>query len=94
MLACTSRDLATCPMEGFDANGIRRVLRIPRGRFSIPLIVSTGIPYKREDVSDGVDDEEDTDDVGVKHGCEDMSPRYPLEEVVYENTYGMPFMAT
>ena len=93
MLACTSRNLATCPMEGFDANGIRRVLGIPRGRFSIPLIVSAGIPYKRGgNISDG--EEEETDDVGVSHGSEDMSPRYPLEEVVYENTYGMPFVTT
>jgi hypothetical protein len=82
-------------MEGFDANGIRRVLGIPRGRFSIPLIVSTGIPYKRGGaISDGEEEEEETDDVGVSHGSEDMSPRYPLEEVVYENTYGMPFAAT
>ena len=93
MLACTSRDLATCPMEGFDANGIRRVLGIPRGRYSNPLIVSTGTPYKRGNISDG-EEEEETDDVGVSHGSEDMSPRYPLDEVVYENAYGMPFAAT
>ena len=85
MLACTSRGLDTCPMEGVDASGVRKALGIPRGRFGIPLIVSVGTPYRRET------EEEETDDVGVSHSSSSLSPRYPLEEVVYGNKYGMTF---
>eukprot|EP01082_Thalassiosira_pseudonana_P015131 g13569.t1 g13569 contig82:25312-26763(+) len=90
MLACTSRGLATCPMEGFDANGVRKVLGIPGGkRYGIPLIVSTGLPYRYDN---GTNSEEDVDDVGLSHGGEnDMSPRYPLEEVVFGNAFGESF---
>ena len=87
MLACTSRGLATCPMEGYDAIGIKRVLGIPTGRYSIPLIVCAGTPYRRE-ATDGGEDE--TDDAGLSHGGRDMSPRYPLEAVVYGNSFGKP----
>mmetsp|Transcript_11340 Transcript_11340/g.18452 ORF Transcript_11340/g.18452 Transcript_11340/m.18452 type:complete len:126 (-) Transcript_11340:142-519(-) len=91
ILACTSRGLATCPMEGFDASGVRKVLGVPRGRFGIPLIVSTGMPHRRNDVQDR--EEEETDDVGLSHGTS-MSPRFPLDEVVYGNAFGKPFLAT
>lgn len=87
MLACTSRGLATCPMEGFDASGVRKVLGIPRGRYSIPLIVSTGSPHQKV----GVNEEEETDDVGLSHGSSNMSPRFPLDEVVFGNAFGKPF---
>lgn len=79
MMACTSRGLSTCPMEGFDAQGIRNALGIPR-RFGIPLIVSTGTQYRGED--------EGVDDVGVSHGDEGMSPRYRMEEVLFGNVFG------
>ena len=90
MLGCTSNGLATCPMEGYDAHGICKVLKIPRGRFTIPIIVSTGMPYHSRQSGSGIGgEEEETDDVGLSHGSEDMSPRYPLEEVVFGNTYGV-----
>lgn len=81
LLGCTSRELTTCPMEGFNAGGIRKVLGIPR-RYSIPLIVSTGIPY--------VGEEEGKDDVGLVHGsCDDKNElttkRYRFEEVVFSD---------
>lgn len=86
MLACTSRGLASCPMEGIDAAGLRKVLGIPRGRFSIPLIVSTGTPYQRS-----VNESSETDDVGLSHGDDgNFSPRYNVEEVVYGNSFGSP----
>ncbi|KAL3794567.1 hypothetical protein HJC23_008023 [Cyclotella cryptica] len=75
MLACTSRGLSTCPMEGIDAQGIRSVLDIPK-RFGIPLIVSTGAPYRGED----------------GHGDGGMSPRYPIEDVVFGNSFGTPLV--
>jgi hypothetical protein len=94
-------------MEGYDAVGIKKVLGVqPIGRYSIPLIVSTGLPYHRHEQqhrqpqSDGengkeieVDDETTmTDDAGLSHGSGALlSPRYPSEEVVYENSFGMSF---
>jgi hypothetical protein len=67
-------------MEGFDAQGIRNTLGIPR-RFGIPLIVSTGTRYWGDD--------ENVDDVGVRHGDGSLSsPRYPMEEVVFGNEFG------
>ena len=78
MLAASSRNLSTCPMEGFNAGGVRKALKIPR-RYAVSLIVSTGIPY--------VNEEHDAeDDVGMSHGVhkgKSISPRYPEEEVVF-----------
>ncbi len=84
MLACTSRGLATCPMEGIDAAGVRKVLSIP-GRYSIPLIVSAGTPYRRS-----VNEVSETDDVGMSHGDDgNFSPRYKLDEIVFGNAFGV-----
>lgn len=70
MLGCTSLGLATIPMEGFNASGIRRVIRAP-SRYAVPLIVSTGYPHDQ------------------KEGVEPTShERYPMEEMVYGNTFG------
>lgn len=54
MLGCTSLGLATIPMEGINARGIRKVIGAP-SRYAIPLIVSTGRPY-----SDTVENEKST----------------------------------
>ena len=80
ILGCTSRNLATCPMEGSNAGGIRKALRIPK-RFVIPLIVSTGKPYASE--------EDASDDVGVSHGASHLATsRYPANQVLYQNEFG------
>ncbi|KAL3757998.1 hypothetical protein ACHAWU_001390 [Discostella pseudostelligera] len=121
ILSCTSHGLATCPMEGFDAFGIKKVLGVnPIGRYSIPLIVSTGMPYHNrqlqileqqpqqppmklmqqqgeEDALNLADGEEEeattTDDAGLSHGSGALlSPRYPSEDMIYENAFGMPFL--
>lgn len=44
LLAATSYDLATCPMEGFDARRAMEVLRIP-DRYGLPVVVATGYDY-------------------------------------------------
>ncbi len=91
MLACSSKGLVTCPMEGFNAGGLRKALGIPR-RFAIPLIVSTGLAYKRER------EEEGFDDVGMEHGPKSESRksgstrRYPLEEVIFTNEFGKGYL--
>lgn len=81
LLGCTSRNLATCPMEGYNIAGMRRVLKIPR-RYTIPLIVATGTRYQRETI---------TDDAGMSHGLPNTlagTPRYPTEEMIFGNEFG------
>lgn len=51
LLCCTSRGLATIPMEGLNASSIRRVLEIP-SRYAIPLMISVGRPYYEEEEND------------------------------------------
>ena len=77
MLSCTSKNIVTCPMEGFQAAGIKRILHIPQGgRFKIPLIVSTGLPYKGNDESD---------DAGMTHGRGGKQQRFSQDVVIFEN---------
>ncbi len=86
MLACSSRGVATSPMEGFNIGGLRKVLKIPK-RYTIPLIVSTGSSYQREV------EEEGFDDVGMEHGPKTsgrgFTLRYPKDEVIYYNEFGI-----
>ena len=80
MLACTSRGLATGPMEGINAAGIRKVLKIPR-RYGIPLIVATGLPY-RTDEEDGYTIAKDN------QLLPSVVERYPMEDVIFSNQFG------
>ncbi|PZR04867.1 MAG: nitroreductase [Archangium gephyra] len=41
MLAASARGFDTCPMEGFDARKVSRLLRLPRGTV-IPLVIAIG----------------------------------------------------
>lgn len=76
MLSCSSKNVATCPMEGYQAAGLKRILKIPQGgRFKIPLIVSTGLPYN----------EDESDDAGMSHGRGGKQERFPLDQVIFEN---------
>ncbi|KAL7578188.1 hypothetical protein ACA910_012619 [Epithemia clementina (nom. ined.)] len=76
LLAATSHDLATSPMEGFDPRRAMEVLRIP-DRYSIPMVVATGYDY------DKTSDESTTP----------ASPRLALEEIVFSDSFGIPFAA-
>jgi nitroreductase len=82
MIACSARDIATCPMEGIRGPGIRRALKIPR-RYSIPIIIATGNPLIRK--------ESNSDDVGMDHGKPGTSaetPRYTMSEMIFQDTFG------
>ena len=86
MLGCTSRGLASCPMEGFNAGGVRRALGISR-RYAIPIIVSVGLPYEREEQEEG------EDDAGMAHGSpgkgsHQATKRYSLESSIYGDVFG------
>lgn len=93
MLGCTSRGLSTCPMEGYNAGGVRKALNIPR-RYSIPIIVSTGHAYVRpKDATATVPDS--SDDMGMTHGSPAdgsklSTPRYDFNDIVYQDMFGKP----
>lgn len=72
MLGCSSRGLATIPMEGINASGIRKVVNAPR-RYAVPLIVATGKAYK--------DDKE-------SRLAKAASRRYPMDEVIFGDSFG------
>ncbi|GKY99998.1 hypothetical protein MPSEU_000953300 [Mayamaea pseudoterrestris] len=81
MLACASRGLDTIPMEGIHAGGIRRALNVP-SRYAVPLIVSVGRRYQTDDT---------TSDSSSTKGTR---PRYPMEEMIFGNTFGEPLLET
>ena len=96
MLACTSRGRTTCPMEGFNAGGIRKALGIPR-RYSIPIIVCTGRPYIRPQEA-AITETDTSDDMGMTHGSpakgsKNSTPRYNVDSIVYQDRYGEPSKA-
>ena len=80
MLACTAHNLVTTPMEGYLTWGIRQELQLSR-RYTIPLIVSTGLPYQQTP-----DDTKDTDDTGISHGntVESTTPRFSYDSIIEE----------
>ena len=73
MLACSSRGLASIPMEGINSVGLRRVLKIP-SRYAIPLIVCTGTAFEDDDKASRIETA--------------AFRRYPLADVVYGNEFG------
>ena len=99
MLGCTSRNLATCPMEGFNAGGERKALNIPK-RYSIPIIVSTGRPFVRPKdaaaaAAAAATETDSSDDMGMTHGSPakgsiNSTPRYHPKDVVYQDLFGQP----
>lgn len=79
MLAATAHGLSTCPMEGFDAARVRRILRIP-GRYALPVVISLGYEASpTEQAQEGK--------LSVS------SPRFPLDEVAHEDSFGKPWPA-
>ena len=46
MLAAAAKGIDTCPMDGFSASQVARLLNIPRGAV-IPLVIALG--YRSDD---------------------------------------------
>lgn len=89
LLSCAARGLATCPMEGFHAVGVKRSLDVtPQGRYKVPLIVSVGTPFAQT-ANDEDDDDEDADDAGMRHSSRGRGRqgRYSLEETASHNRF-------
>lgn len=81
MLGCSAHGLNTCPMEGYDGRRIMQVLRIPTGRYAIPLVVSTGYELPAVAAAGG----------GGGEKKKKKSPRFPPEAVVFKDAYGKPY---
>ena len=79
MLAATANGLTTCPMEGFDQARVRKALGIPR-RYHVPLVVALGY----EAVEEGK---------GGETAAQARTERYQLEEVAFQDRFGVPFPA-
>ena len=83
MLAATAHGLTTCPMEGFDARRVRRVLNIP-GRYALPVVISLGYEASpAEAAGQG------------GHAVSSQQPpsslRFDLSEVAHEDRFGAPW---
>ena len=77
LLACSSQQIATIPMEGINASGIRKALKIP-SRYAIPLIVSTGTAAKTSTTTTEIQERIESS----------PSRRYPTDQVIYRNVFG------
>lgn len=86
LLAATAHNLATCTMEGYDGRRMRDVLRIP-DRYGIPMVVATGTAY-RESSHDNNNGDFDHKEPETNHPDGWRTPRLPLEEVVFTDTFG------
>jgi nitroreductase len=92
MLACTARELVTIPMEGINVRGIRRALQIPR-RFTIPLIVTTGVPYTNNTTTQ-ISSMSDINRSSLQNELyRPKSRRYPMEDAIFNNSYGVPALS-
>jgi nitroreductase len=83
MLAATAHGLSTCPMEGFDARRVRRVLRIPR-RYALPVLISLGYEASPAEAAG-------KEGHGVSSDPAPASLRFGLNEVVHEDRFGSPW---
>lgn len=97
MLACASRKIDTCPMEGYNSSGIRRSMGIS-SRYGLPLIVVAGTSYDRKEENSSSNENVavvsmPTDDAGMGHGTGDGATlRFPSEDIVfhYDGKFGTP----
>lgn len=85
MLAATAHGLSTCPMEGFDARRVRKILRIPR-RYALPVVICLG--YEASPAEAAV---QEGHAVSSKHAPSSL--RFGLEEVAHEDRFGRPWPA-
>jgi nitroreductase len=90
MLACSARHLDTIPMEGINARGIRRVLKVP-SRYAVPLIVSTGREYCPKETASN---SSQAAAAATAAATPTLRQRYPMQEMIFNNVFGetLPMM--
>ena len=59
---------------------VKEILRVP-DRYTIPMMVATGYEYNESDDAEKNNSNSD-----------DYTPRLPMEEVVFEDTFGEPYL--
>lgn len=83
MLAATAHGLSTCPMEGFDALRVRKILGIPP-RYALPVVISLG--YEASPAEAAGQGAHAVSSAGAR-----ASARFALGEVVHEDRFGSPW---
>lgn len=86
MLAASSHGLTTCPMEGFDARRLRRLVKLP-SRYIVPVVVCVG--YAATPAEEAAQEGKEGHAVSSKQAP--ASLRFDMDEVVCEETYGVPW---
>jgi nitroreductase len=88
VLAATSHGLSTCIMEGLDSRHLSRILRFPDERYAVPMVVATGYEYVGEGEGE-IDRSRDA--TATAEEPPTSTPRLPLEEVVFRDSFGVPW---
>jgi len=88
MLAASSHGLTTCPMEGFDARRLRRLLKVP-SRYEVPVVICVG--YAATPAEEAAQEGKEGHAHAVSSKQAPASLRFNVEEVVCEETYGRPW---
>ena len=88
MLAASSHGLTTCPMEGFDARRLRRLLKLP-SRYEVPVVICVG--YAATPAEEAAQEGKEGHAHAVSSKQALASLRFNVEEVVCEETYGRPW---
>jgi nitroreductase len=92
-LSATAHGLSTCMMEGYDTRRVMDILRIPRDRYGVPIMIATGYEYGINNMESVVhannlkiltEDYEDEENQRCK------APRLEMNELFFGETFGQP----
>jgi nitroreductase len=89
VMAASAHGLSTCMMEGYDARRAMEILRVPHGRYGVPIMVATGYESGAPPVAHadpGGDYDEGVDDSRERR----RAPRLGMNELFFGDTFGEP----
>jgi len=97
MLAASSHDLISCPMEGFDERRLKGLLAIPDKGYHVPLVVAVGFPrnaateqQKAREHNSGAE-KIDVSSAATEAASQRLRRvRFPLEHICFGEKFGMP----
>jgi hypothetical protein len=96
-MAATAHGLSTCMMEGYDARRAMEILRVPPGRYGLPIMVATGYGYdgtatpaSHADDLGGEDDAEEEEGDSDDKRRTTRTPRLGMNELFFGDTFGEP----
>jgi nitroreductase len=91
-LSATAHGLSTCMMEGYDTRRVMDILRIPRDRYGVPIMIATGYEYgmNMESVVHANNLEILTEDYEDEENPRRKAPRLEMNELFFGETFGQP----